>query len=70
MGLLDAYQNWKESRYENHVNNMKSQNKCPDCYGKGFHSFPVNEFVYYSNPYDCPGCNGSGLYSDWEQINS
>ncbi|AGK55417.1 hypothetical protein B1NLA3E_18365 [Bacillus sp. 1NLA3E] len=65
MGLFEAYNQWKVSRYENHVSNMESQNKCPDCNGRGYHSYPANEFVYYSNPSECPGCNGSGLFTDW-----
>lgn len=68
MGILDAYNQWRVSRYDNHVSNMRSQNKCPDCRGKGYHAYPVNEFVYYTDSYECPGCNGTGQYSDWNEL--
>lgn len=67
LGLLDAFNQWKNTRYENHLSVMKEQNKCPDCYGRGFYTFSANEFFYHAAPYDCPGCNGSGRYSDWEE---
>lgn len=65
MGLFNALNQWRNARYENHLTNMKDQNKCPDCHGKGYYAFSANEFVYYAAPYECPGCNGSGLYTDW-----
>ncbi|PLR96799.1 methionine aminopeptidase [Bacillus sp. T33-2] len=67
MGLLNAFNEWKSARYENHISNMKAQNKCPDCRGRGFITYPASEYVFYSNPYNCSGCNGSGLYVDWYQ---
>lgn len=68
MGLLNAFNEWKNTRYEKHVSHMKDENKCPECYGRGFLIYPANEFVYLSNPFDCPGCNGSGLYSEWSNL--
>lgn len=67
MGLLNAFNEWRTTRQENHVSRMKENNKCPDCYGRGFLVYPANEYIY-SNSFDCPGCNGSGLYNDWENI--
>jgi DnaJ-class molecular chaperone len=66
MGLLNAYNQWKENKYQNFVSNMKYQGKCPDCHGRGYTVYPYNEFAYF-NSYECPGCQGSGLYQDWEQ---
>lgn len=68
MGILQSFNQWRESRYENHLSNMEAQNKCPDCNGRGYHTYPVNEFVYLSNQLECPGCNGSGQFSDWSEI--
>lgn len=66
MGLLNAFNDWRTSRYENHVSQMKELNKCPECYGKGYVIYPAIEFTYQPMSYDCHGCNGSGNYSVWE----
>ncbi|EWG11310.1 methionine aminopeptidase [Cytobacillus firmus] len=68
MGLLNAFNEWREMRYQNHVNRMKEENKCPDCYGRGFSLYPGNEFAYHANQFDCQGCNGTGLYSEWNSL--
>lgn len=66
MGLLNTLNQWKETRYQNHVAAMKEQNKCPDCHGRGYTIYPYTEFAYL-NSFECPGCQGSGNYSDWEE---
>jgi DnaJ-class molecular chaperone len=66
--FLNALSEWKTARYEKKISEMRSQGICPDCHGKGFHSLPLNEFLY-TDVYDCPGCNGSGLFSDWSETN-
>lgn len=66
MGLLNSYNQWKETKYQNHVSNMKEQGKCPDCQGKGYTVYPYNEFAYF-NSFKCPGCQGSGNYMDWQE---
>ncbi|MBM7643838.1 DnaJ-class molecular chaperone [Scopulibacillus daqui] len=64
MGLINAYSNWKTKRYEKHLTKMQSLGKCPDCNGRGY----MTIFDYeYAAPYNCYGCNGSGLYTDWEE---
>jgi RNA polymerase subunit RPABC4/transcription elongation factor Spt4 len=68
MGLLNAYNEWKNSRYQRHLTAMKDQDKCPDCFGRGYYIYPANEFVYNVNPHDCPGCNGTGTYTEWENL--
>ncbi|HLO12074.1 MAG TPA: methionine aminopeptidase [Pseudoneobacillus sp.] len=65
MGLMSSFNDWRASRYENHVSQMREENKCPDCYGRGFMMYPFNEFTYQAHSLECPGCNGSGLYTDW-----
>lgn len=69
MGIYDAYQDWKNSRYENHVAKMREENKCPDCHGKGYLFFPGNLFMYHADSFDCAGCGGSGLYDEWNKSN-
>jgi DnaJ-class molecular chaperone len=69
MGLLNVYQEWKDSRYQKHVSNMREQDKCPDCYGRGYHIFPATEFVYNVTPYDCQGCDGTGTFEQWTNLN-
>ncbi|MEH7523517.1 hypothetical protein V7149_09565, partial [Bacillus sp. JJ1503] len=68
MGLVKAFNDWRAARYENHVAQMKDMNKCPECYGRGFMPYPANEFAFYGNLLDCPGCNGSGDYGDWNEL--
>ncbi|WP_027725538.1 hypothetical protein [Tuberibacillus calidus] len=63
MGLFQAISNWQTERYQRHVSRMQALDKCPDCRGRGF----INVLSFdYAMPYECPGCNGSGSYSDWE----
>ena len=68
LGLLNAFNDWRTSRHEKHVSKMQEMGKCPDCYGRGFIPYPASEFAYVSNALDCPGCNGSGLYTDWNEL--
>lgn len=68
MGLLNNYQQWRTARHEQYISKMRSINKCPDCHGRGFYTFSANEFVNYTNPYDCPNCNGSGSFSEWSEL--
>lgn len=67
MGLLNTYNQWKETRYQNHVFRMKKKGKCPDCKGRGYTVYPYHEFAYYHS-YECLGCRGSGLYMDWAKL--
>ncbi|WP_047153468.1 hypothetical protein [Aneurinibacillus tyrosinisolvens] len=66
MGFFNAISNWKAAKYEKKIAEMQSQGICPDCYGRGFNPLLLHEFLY-TNLYDCPGCNGSGLFADWAQ---
>ncbi|MBM7585591.1 DnaJ-class molecular chaperone [Bacillus pakistanensis] len=68
MGLLNAINEWRTSRYENHVSKMKEANNCPECRGRGFLLYPANEYSYSADQFNCNGCNGSGLYSDWDNL--
>ncbi len=67
MGLISALSGWMESNRTKHMDRMKTEGKCPECYGKGYHPILFNELTYISKDnLDCPGCSGSGLYADWE----
>ncbi|KAA0547828.1 methionine aminopeptidase [Bacillus sp. BGMRC 2118] len=68
MGLLQSITDWNKARQERHVSTMKDKGDCPQCYGKGFHAYPGHEFSFYTASLDCPGCDGSGLYVDWELL--
>ncbi|WP_246483970.1 methionine aminopeptidase [Heyndrickxia vini] len=68
LGLFNTFQEWKANRYEEKIAKMESKGICPDCYGKGINSLALSEF-YVTNVFDCPGCNGSGLFSDWSENN-
>lgn len=68
MGLLNRFSQWQNDRYQKRVAEMQSKGLCPDCRGSGLSMLALNEFLH-TNFYDCPGCNGSGLYSDWEETN-
>ncbi|WP_102349769.1 methionine aminopeptidase [Bacillus sp. Marseille-P3661] len=68
MGLLNSFMEWNSARYEKKIAKMEAKGICPDCYGRGINSAAFNEFVF-TNSYECPGCNGSGHFSDWAGIN-
>lgn len=44
---------------------MQMTNRCPDCKGKGIHYFVGAEY-FVGAPMNCPSCNGTGLYTEWE----
>ncbi|WP_338449250.1 methionine aminopeptidase [Niallia oryzisoli] len=66
MGLFSYLSDWKSSLYEKKVAEAQSLGHCPDCNGKGFQIPIVNEYSYPES-YDCPGCNGTGSFSNWSQ---
>ncbi|WP_232725478.1 hypothetical protein [Bacillus sp. FJAT-44742] len=45
---------------------MDKQGKCPECRGTGYQISAME--AMYSALYDCSGCNGSGLFTDWENL--
>lgn len=66
MGIWSFLSEWKNAQYEKRVSEMQALNKCPDCQGKGFQAIMLQGF-YYTGSFDCYGCDGSGLFSDWEK---
>jgi DnaJ-class molecular chaperone len=66
VGLLNAFNEWRNSKYENHISQMREGDKCPDCYGRGVLIYPSTGISFYTNILDCPGCNGTGMYAEWE----
>ncbi|MDQ0268185.1 methionine aminopeptidase [Cytobacillus purgationiresistens] len=68
MGLLNKFTEWREKRYKEHFSKMKEENKCPDCFGKGFIIYPANVYAFHADHFHCPGCKGSGLFNDWSPL--
>ncbi|WP_146811815.1 MULTISPECIES: methionine aminopeptidase [Aneurinibacillus] len=68
MRLFNVLFEWKAALYEKKIAKMQAQGKCPDCNGIGANPLIMHEFAYIDR-YDCPGCNGSGLFSDWAKVN-
>lgn len=65
MGLFQSLVNWQANRFENHRANMESLGKCPECRGRGVISGGWD--YEYAIPANCPACNGSGQYAEWEK---
>ncbi|ALC81539.1 MULTISPECIES: hypothetical protein [Bacillus] len=65
MKLFTFLSDWFHAQHAKHVNKMKAEGKCPACRGTAHISF-ISPFEGHSVV--CPSCNGSGLYSDWEEI--
>ncbi len=68
MGLINSITDWNKSRQEKHMAKMEANNHCPQCYGRGFHAYVGHEYTFHGSILDCPGCSGTGLYSDWSSI--
>ncbi|MFZ4450344.1 hypothetical protein [Salibacterium aidingense] len=64
MNLWNMWTDWRESAKQKRIDAMEKEGKCPDCRGRGIQLIP-NEY-YYTDPLYCPGCEGSGLFSDWQ----
>ncbi|WP_077247841.1 methionine aminopeptidase [Bacillus sp. FJAT-27225] len=63
---MGIFNDWRAAQKEKYISKMKGENRCPLCHGRGFIIYPA--FDYYHDTYDCVGCNGSGFYSEWENI--
>jgi DnaJ-class molecular chaperone len=68
MGLFHYLSDWKNNLYEKRVAQAESMGNCPECNGKGFQMPILNEY-YFSDVFDCSGCNGTGTYTQWYEIN-
>ncbi|WP_234396850.1 methionine aminopeptidase [Bacillus massiliglaciei] len=68
MGLFSSISAWNAARAEKHRVKMEERGFCPDCNGRGYSPFVPTEY-HFSDIYDCPGCNGSGKYEDWANMN-
>lgn len=67
MGLFQAITEWREENYKKKIDKSRIQGKCPDCSGNGYYHWALNEFAIASAELlSCQGCDGSGLFSDWE----
>ncbi|MFB4162812.1 methionine aminopeptidase [Alteribacillus sp. JSM 102045] len=70
MGLFSSIKEWKKARQEKHIANMEAKGICPDCRGRGFDLYYPVEYYTTTPSVECPGCNGSGLFSDWNSQTS
>lgn len=66
MRLFNGISDWRAARKEKWISKMESQGKCPDCRGYGIEPLPMTD-MGFTQIFDCPSCNGSGLYSDWAE---
>lgn len=70
MNFINAISEWKQARYEKMKTEMESLGRCPDCRGRGFTSSLTSVYTpTYDAIFDCPGCNGSGQFTDWNSSN-
>lgn len=65
MGFFNTLTEWSAARREKRSAEMRSQGKCPDCYGRGLYPL-INEFFY---PLECTSCNGTGLLAFGSEVN-
>ncbi|WP_299094304.1 methionine aminopeptidase [uncultured Metabacillus sp.] len=66
MNLIRSFSQWNEKRNQRIYADMKALGKCPDCTGKGFiMTLTSIHTPTYDSIFDCPGCNGTGQFSDW-----
>ncbi|PMC39357.1 methionine aminopeptidase [Bacillus sp. UMB0899] len=72
MDFLRGIADWKQARVEKVRTDMESLGRCPDCRGRGFTSSFTSVYLppTYDAIFDCPGCNGSGQYEDWNGNNA
>ncbi|KKI88725.1 hypothetical protein WQ54_29890 [Bacillus sp. SA1-12] len=66
MNLIKAFSDWNVGRNQKIRAEMEALGKCPDCRGKGFITTLTSLHTpTYDSIFDCPGCNGTGQFSDW-----
>ncbi|MBU8906501.1 methionine aminopeptidase [Desertibacillus haloalkaliphilus] len=67
MGLLNAFNQWREDRYQKRIAKAQASGKCPDCSGLGYDPMLISEYYGYfsADELNCPGCNGTGSFTDW-----
>jgi DnaJ-class molecular chaperone len=68
MGFINSITEWNKARREKHYSIMREKGHCPQCNGRGFHTYAGHEYAFYSSSLDCPGCEGSGSYTDWSAL--
>jgi DnaJ-class molecular chaperone len=68
LNFIKAFGDWNVAKQEKYISRMKEKNKCPDCRGLGIFNHSGYEFSYYSTNLDCSGCNGTGMFSTWDDL--
>ncbi|WP_227935376.1 hypothetical protein [Alkalihalobacillus deserti] len=68
MGFLHYFSRLVEKRNKKRIAFCKLEGTCPECQGNGVNMLGIEQYTmsYY---YVCNGCNGSGSFSDWVEIN-
>lgn len=69
MRWFQALSDWRTSMYEKKIAKMEQQGRCPDCRGFGYIPSMISEMNYMGSldPYECPGCQGSGQFEQWKE---
>lgn len=68
MKLFQVLQDWITTKNEKQIAEMQILGLCPDCRGRGINTIALNGGLMSLNPldYQCPSCNGSGTFDDWQ----
>jgi len=64
MEWFHKFSEWNTAKQEKHRSEMRAMGLCPDCNGRGF--IPTIG-LEYTQPLDCSGCDGTGLYNEWHE---
>lgn len=72
MGLFQAMAEWRLASHEKKVARNRERGTCPECRGLGFYPLTASEYMAFhaTDGYTCQQCNGSGMFTDWEQVQS
>lgn len=68
VGIINAWNDWMNARYEKRVSRMEAKGLCPDCSGRGFNTYG-NEYYFGPQFFNCPGCDGTGSFQNWQGNN-
>jgi DnaJ-class molecular chaperone len=64
--LFSAISRWHAKNYEKKLSEMRSQDLCPECHGRGFSPWMISEYSYHED-FSCHACYGTGLFSNWAE---
>lgn len=70
MSLFSSIGNWLDARYQKSLAEAEESGICPQCLGRGYNMYGTEHLYsisFYNAYHDCPACDGSGLFSDWQE---